>query len=103
MNSYFNSMKLIFSLFLSSIVLLTACQSSKRTEGAVPNIDSLEQALAQSTDPLERIGLKQQIVELKIEAATPEERCRIFEEFVTLVEEEVGMLNQLENDYLEHY
>ena len=103
MNSYFNSMKLIFSLFLSSIVLLTACQSSKRTEGAVPNIDSLEQALAQSTDPLERIGLKRQIVELKIEAATPEERCRIFEEFVTLVEEEVGMLNQLENDYLEHY
>ena len=103
MNSYFNSMKPIFSLFLSSIVLLTACQSSKRTEGAVPNIDSLEQALAQSTDPLERIELKRQIVELKMEAATPEERCRIFEEFAALVEEEVGMLNQRESDYLEHY
>ena len=103
MNSYFNSMKPIFSLFLSSIVLLTACQSSKRTEGAVPNIDSLEQALAQSTDPLERIELKRQIVELKMEAATPEERCRIFEEFATLVEEEVGMLNQRESDYLERY
>lgn len=103
MNSYFNSMKPIFSLFLSSIVLLTACQSSKRTEGAVPNIDSLEQALAQSTDPLERIDLKRQILDLTMETATPEERCRIFEEFATLVEEEVGMLNQRESDYLEHY
>jgi len=96
-------MKPIICLFLSSIVLLTACQSSKQSEGAVPNIDSLEQALAQSTDPLERIDLKRQIVDLTMEAATPEERCRIFQEFVTLVEEEVGMLNQLENDYLEHY
>lgn len=103
MNSYFNSMMPIFSLFLSSIVLLTACQSSKQSEGAVPNIDSLEQALAQSTDPLERIDLKRQIVDLTMEAATPEERCRIFEEFATLVEEEVGMLNQRESDYLEHY
>ena len=103
MNSYFNSMKPIFSLFLSSIVLLTACQSSKQSEGAVPNIDSLEQALAQSTDPLERIDLKRQIVDLTMEAATSEERCRIFEEFATLVEEEVGMLNQRESDYLEHY
>lgn len=103
MNSYFNSMKPIFSLLLLGVVLLTACQSSKQSEGAVPNIDSLEQALAQSTDPLERIELKRQIVELKMEAATPEERCRIFEEFATLVEEEVGMLNQRESDYLEHY
>lgn len=96
-------MKPIFSLLLLGVVLLTACQSSKQSEGAVPNIDSLEQALAQSTDPLERIELKRQIVELKMEAATPEERCRIFEEFATLVEEEVGMLNQRESDYLEHY
>ena len=96
-------MKPIFSLFLSSIVLLTACQSSKQTEGAVPNIDGLEQALAQSTDPLERIDLKRQLLDLTMEAATPEERCRIFEEFATLVEEEVGMLNQRESDYLEHY
>lgn len=103
MNSYFNSMKPIICLFLSGFVLLTACQSSKRTEGAVPNIDSLEQALAQLTDPLERIDLKRQIVDLTMEAATPEERCRIFEEFATLVEEEVGMLNQRESDYLEHY
>ena len=103
MNSYFNSMKPIICLFLSGLVLLTACQSSKRTEGAVPNINSLEQALAQLTDPLERIDLKRQIVDLTMEAATPEERCRIFEEFATLVEEEVGMLNQRESDYLEHY
>ncbi len=103
MNSYFNSMKPIFSLLLLGVVLLTACQSSKRSEGAAPNIDSLEQALAQSTDPLERIDLKRQIVDLTMEAATPEERCRIFEEFATLVEEEVGMLNQRESDYLEHY
>ena len=103
MNSYFNSMKPIFSLLLLGVVLLTACQSSKQSEGAAPNIDSLEQALAQSTDPLERIDLKRQIVDLTMEAATPEERCRIFEEFATLVEEEVGMLNQRESDYLEHY
>lgn len=103
MNSYFNSMKPIFSLLLLGVVLLTACQSSKQTEGAVPNIDGLEQALAQSTDPLERIDLKRQIVDLTMEAATPEERCRIFEEFATLVEEEVGMLNQRESDYLERY
>nr|WP_315077327.1 hypothetical protein [uncultured Porphyromonas sp.] len=96
-------MKPIFSLLLLGVVLLTACQSSKRSEGAAPNIDSLEQALAQSTDPLERIDLKRQIVDLTMEAATPEERCRIFEEFATLVEEEVGMLNQRESDYLEHY
>ena len=103
MNSYFNSMKPIFSLLLFGVVLLTACQSSKQSEGAAPNIDSLEQALAQSTDPLERIDLKRQILDLTMEAATPEERCRIFEEFATLVEEEVGMLNQRESDYLEHY
>ena len=103
MNSYFNSMKPIICLFLSGLVLLTACQSSKQTEGAVPNIDGLEQALAQSTDPLERIDLKRQLLDLTMEAATPEERCRIFEEFATLVEEEVGMLNQRESDYLEHY
>ena len=96
-------MKPIFSLLLLGVVLLTACQSSKQTEGAAPNIDSLEQALVQSTDPLERIDLKRQIVDLTMEAATPEERCRIFEEFATLVEEEVGMLNQRESDYLEHY
>ena len=96
-------MKPIFSLLLLGVVLLTACQSSKQTEGAVPNIDGLEQALAQSTDPLERIDLKRQIVDLTMEAATPEERCRIFEEFATLVEEEVGMLNQRESDYLERY
>ncbi|WP_311141109.1 hypothetical protein [Porphyromonas endodontalis] len=96
-------MKPIFSLLLLGVVLLTACQSSKQSEGAVPNIDSLEQALARSTDPLERIDLKRQIVDLTMEAATPEERCRIFEEFATLVEEEVGMLNQRESDYLEHY
>ena len=96
-------MKPIFSLFLSGLLLLTACQSSKQSEGAVPNIDSLEQALARSTDPLERVDLKRQIVDLTMEAATPEERCRIFEEFATLVEEEVGMLNQRESDYLEHY
>ena len=103
MNSYLNSMKPFFSLFLSGLVLLTACQSSKQSEGAAPNIGSLEQALAQSTDPLERIDLKRQILDLTMEAATPEERCRIFEEFATLVEEEVGMLNQRESDYLEHY
>ena len=88
---------------LFGVVLLTACQSSKQSEGAAPNIDSLKQALAQSTDPLERIDLKRQILDLTMEAATPEERCRIFEEFATLVEEEVGMLNQRESDYLEHY
>ncbi|WP_315557470.1 hypothetical protein [Porphyromonas endodontalis] len=96
-------MKPIFSLLLLGVVLLTACQSSKQSEGAVPNIDGLEQALAQSTDPLERIDLKRQILDLTMEAATPEERCRIFEEFATLVEEEVGMLNQRESDYLERY
>ncbi|WP_314863510.1 hypothetical protein [Porphyromonas endodontalis] len=96
-------MKLIFSLFLSSIVLLTACQSSKQTEGAVPNIDGLEQALAQSTDPLERIDLKRQLLDLTMEAATPEERCQMFEDFVSLVEEAVGTINERESDYLEHY
>ncbi|WP_449026663.1 hypothetical protein [Porphyromonas endodontalis] len=103
MNSYFNSVKPIFSLLLLGVVLLTACQSSKQSEGAAPNIDSLEQALAQSTDPLERIELKRQIVELKMEAATPEERCQMFEDFVSLVEEAVGTINERESDYLEHY
>ncbi|WP_281676773.1 hypothetical protein [Porphyromonas endodontalis] len=103
MNSYFNSMKPIFSLLLLGVVLLTACQSSKQSEGVAPNIDSLEQALAQSTDPLERIELKRQIVELKMEAATPEERCQMFEDFVSLVEEAVGTINERESDYLEHY
>ena len=96
-------MKPIFSLLLLGVVLLTACQSSKQSEGVAPNIDSLEQALAQSTDPLERIELKRQIVELKMEAATPEERCQMFEDFVSLVEEAVGTINERESDYLEHY
>ena len=103
MNSYFNSVKPIFSLLLLGVVLLTACQSSKQSEGAAPNIDSLEQALAQSTDPLERIELKRQIVDLTMEAATPEERCQMFEDFVSLVEEAVGTINERESDYLEHY
>ena len=103
MNSYFNSMKPIFSLLLLGVVLLTACQSSKQSEGVAPNIDSLEQALAQSPEPLERIELKRQIVELKMEAATPEERCQMFEDFVSLVEEAVGTINERESDYLEHY
>lgn len=90
MNSPFATMKPIICLLLSGLVLLTACQPSKKTEGATSNLDSLEQALAQLTDPLERIDLKRQIVDLTMEAATPEERCRIFEEFATLVEEEWG-------------
>ena len=84
--SYINLMKRIIYLFLSGIVLLTACQNnpSKQTNKDVQNIDStkqktnidsaqqnakidsVKQVLAQTTDPLKRIKLHQQIIDIKI-------------------------------------
>lgn len=96
-------MKPIIYSLLSAVALLTACQSSKQTSSATSSLDSLEQALAQATDPLRRIDLKRRIVDLTIEGATPEERCRIFDEFSTLVAQEANKLNERESDYLGRY
>lgn len=99
-------MKRFLYLFLSGIALLTACQNNppKQTDKDIQNIDSIKQktkadsikqtanidsikqVLAKTTDPLKRIKLHEQVIDLTIEAATPEERCRIFDDFNTQVE-----------------
>ena len=121
--SYINLMKRIIYLFLSGIVLLTACQNnpSKQTNKDVQNIDStkqetnidsiqqnakidsVKQVLAQTTDPLKRIKLHQQIIDIKIKDASPEERCRIFDEFSAQVQKELDKINVRESHYIEHY
>ena len=96
-------MKLIFTLLLAGLALMTACQPTKQQETSAPKLDSLEPGFARGTDPLDRIQLKRQISDLKMGSATPEERCRIFDEFVALVGEAIGVINQREMDYLARY
>lgn len=116
-------MKRFLYLFLSGIALLTACQNnpSKQTDKDIQNIDSIKQetkadsikqtanidsikqVLAKTTDPLKRIQLHQQVIDLTIEAATPEERCRIFDDFNTQVEKELLKINEHESYFLDHY
>ena len=96
-------MKLIFTLLLAGLALMTACQPTKQQETSAPKLDSLEQVFARATDPLDRIQLKRQISDLKMGSASPEERCRIFDEFVALVGEAIGVINQREMDYLARY
>ena len=82
---------------------MTSCQPTKQQETSAPPLDSLEQVFARATDPLDRIQLKRQISDLKMGSATPEERCRIFDEFAALVGEAIGVINQREMDYLARY
>ena len=82
---------------------MTACQPTKQQETSAPKLDSLEQVFARATDPLDRIQLKRQISDLKMGSASPEERCRIFDEFAALVGEAIGVINQREMDYLARY
>ena len=96
-------MKLIFTLLLAGFALMTAYQPTKQQETSAPKLDSLEQVFARATDPLDRIQLKRQISDLKMGSATPEERCRIFDEFAALVGEAIGVINQRELDYLARY
>lgn len=116
-------MKRFLYLFLSGIALLTACQNnpSKQTDKDIQNIDSIKQetkadsikqtanidsikqVLAKTTDPLKRIKLHEQVIDLTIEAATPEERCRIFDDFNTQVEKELLKINEHESYFLDHY
>ena len=96
-------MKLIFTLLLAGLALMTSCQPTKQQETSAPPLDSLEQVFARATDPLDRIQLKRQISDLKMGSATPEERCRIFDEFAALVGEAIGVINQREMDYLARY
>lgn len=107
-------MKQIKYLFLSGIVLLAACQNnpSNQTDKDVENIDSIKQesnidsikqnakldsvkqVLAQTTDPLKRIKLHRQIIDIKIAGASPEERCRIFDDFSAQVQKELNKINE---------
>jgi hypothetical protein len=96
-------MKPIFTLLLAGLALMTSCQPTKQQETSAPKLDSLEQVFARATDPLDRIQLKRQISDLKMGSATPEERCRIFDEFAALVGEAIGVTNQREMDYLARY
>ena len=116
-------MKQIKYLFLSGIVLLAACQNnpSNQTDKDVQNIDSIKQesnidsikqnakldsvkqVLAQTTDPLKRIKLHRQIIDIKIAGASPEERCRIFDDFSAQVQKELNKINEREFYYTENY
>lgn len=116
-------MKQIKYLFLSGIVLLAACQNnpSNQTDKDVKNIDSIKQesnidsikqnvkldsvkqVLAQTTDPLKRIKLHRQIIDIKIAGASPEERCRIFDDFSAQVQKELNKINEREFYYTENY
>lgn len=116
-------MKQIKYLFLSGIVLLAACQNnpSNQTDKDIQNIDSIKQesnidsikqnakldsvkqVLAKTTDPLKRIKLHRQIIDIKIAGASPEERCRIFDDFSTQVQKELNKINEREFYYTENY
>ena len=116
-------MKQIAYLLLSGIVGLTACQNklSKQTDKNIQDIDnikqesnvdslkqnakldSVKQILAQTTDPLKRIKLHQQIIDIKIEGTSPEERCQLFDDYSTEVQKELNKLNERESHYIEHY
>ena len=116
-------MKQIAYLLLSGIVGLAACQNklSKQTDKNIQDIDnikqeinidslkqnakldSVKQVLAQTTDPLKRIKLHQQIIDIKIEGTSPEERCRIFDDFSAQVQKELNKINERESHYIEHY
>ena len=99
-------MKRILYLLFLGMALLSACRSSStkqttETEASTSNIDSLERALAQESDPAVRLSLKRQITDLKMQAVTPEERIRIFEDFLTIAEEDIYGINQRDQDYLD--
>lgn len=116
-------MKQIVNLLLSGIVLLTTSQNNpyKQTDKDVENIysikqesnidsikqnaklDSVKQVLAQTTDPLKRIKIHQQIIDIKIAGASPEERCRIFDDFSVQVRKELNKINEREFYYTENY
>ena len=90
------------------MALLSSCRPSStkqttETAASTSNIDSLERALSQENDPAVRLSLKRQITDLKMQAVTPEERIRIFEDFLTIVEEDVYGINQRDQDYLDSY
>ena len=114
-------MKRFLYLFLSGIALLTACQNSpsKQTDKDGQNIDStkqetnidsiqlkakidsIKQVLAKTTDPLKRIKIHQQVIDIQFKGASPEERCRIFDEFSTEVQKELNKINDRESHFLE--
>jgi len=101
-------MKRILYLLFLGMALLSSCRSSStkqttETEASTSNIDSLERALAQERDPAVRLSLKRQITDLKMQAVTPEERIRIFEDFLTIAEEDIYGINQRDQDYLDRY
>lgn len=116
-------MKQIAYLLLSGIVGLAACQNklSKQTDKNIQDIDnikqesnidslkqnakldSVKQVLAQTTDPLKRIKLHQQIIDIKIEGTSPEERCQLFDDYSTEVQKELNKINEREFYYTENY
>ena len=116
-------MKQIVNLLLFGIVLLATSQNnpSKQTDKDVENIDSIKQVsninsikqnakldsvkqvLTQTTDPLKRIKIHQQIIDIKIAGASPEERCRIFDDFSVQVRKELNKINEREFYYTENY
>lgn len=116
-------MKQIVNLLLPGIVLLATSQNnlSKQTDKNIQDIDnikqetnidsikqnakldSVKQVLAQTTDPLKRIKIHQQIIDIKIAGASPEERCRIFDDFSVQVRKELNKINEREFYYTENY
>ena len=105
---HIHGMKRILYLLFLGMALLASCRSSStkqttETEASTSNIDSLERALAQESDPAVRLSLKRQITDLKMQAVTPEERIRIFEDFLTIADEDIYVISQRERDYLDHY
>lgn len=105
---HIHAMRRILYLLFMGTALLSSCRPSStkqttETAASTSNIDSLERALAQESDPAVRLSLKRQITDLKMQAMTPEERIRIFEDFLTIVEEDVYGINQRDQDYLDRY
>lgn len=116
-------MKQIAYLLLYGIVGLAACQNklSKQTDKNIQDIDNIKQetnidslkqnaklnnvkqVLAKTTDPLKRIKLHRQIIDIKIAGASPEERCRIFDDFSAQVQKELNKINEREFYYTENY
>ena len=69
---HIHAMRRILYLLFMGTALLSACRSSStkqttETEAPTSNIDSLERALAQESDPAVRLSLKRQITDLKMQ------------------------------------
>lgn len=97
---------------LAGMLLFTSCNKNKTKEEVngveistqdKELLDSLENKLSQATEPLERIKLQKQIIDLKFDKASEEDKEKLFNAFYNSVYTELESLNNRMSSYLENY